>query len=444
MKCSRCGTVGLPASRFCAACGGPLAPGVPAQGATQPTTDGSRSARPRWQLALVSVLAVAVAATIGGVAAASSSADPQPVVVTEESEPRPVEAPEAPADYSDEQLVAQFGNAVFRIETEGCGFVATGSGFAIDERHVVTNWHVISMDDTPVVHGRDGSKRNGRVIGATESPDVAVIELDKPVGLFLEWANTAKLNEGQHLLGLGYPVPGTDFSATPGTIISFQNGPKGREAIRTDAALDRGNSGGPALTKNGQVAGVATEMASNEDGFQTVPLLFTQTALSESVERMITEKPGFPVDCETAGSLPQIPAGGIEIPEWEPPDLPPLPAYEPPPPPTTLPCPTGNVVAEVHGVNASDSYGMGMWDVQVHGIIRNNTSATISLPMLEVSIQGDPYPTPGMSDASTIPPGGTGTWNVTTFVMDSRPTSATAKVSMYMWDDYKLSHCPTP
>jgi putative serine protease PepD len=441
MRCDRCGTVGQPGSRFCAACGGPVAPAA-APGASPPAVEEPRSGRSRWRVAALSVLAVAVAVAVGGAVAATNGPDRQAVVVTAESEPRPEAEP--PREYSDEQLVREFGNAVFRIETDGCGFASTGSGFAIDERHVVTNWHVVSMDDTPIVHGRDGSTRNGRVIGATESPDIAVIELDKPVGLFLEWANTAKLTEGQHVLGLGYPVPGTDFSAAPGTIISFQNGPKGREAIRTDAALDRGNSGGPALTKNGEVAGVATEMADNQDGFQTVPLLFTHTALSDSVERMIKEKKGFTVDCEIASSLPQIPVGEIEMPEWESPDLPPLPAYEPPPPPTTLPCPTGSVVAEVHGVEASDTYGLGMWDVKVHGIIRNNTSAAISMPMLDVTFPGQSFPSTGFSDAHTIPPGGTGTWNMTTMVMDSRPTSATAKPSMYMWDDYNLSHCPTP
>jgi hypothetical protein len=90
---------------------------------------------------------------------------------------------------------------------------------------------------------------------------------------------------------LGYPVPETDFSAIPGTIISFENREGVKRAIRTDANWDYGSSGGPALTTSGQVAGVVTQFASS-DGRQDVPLAFTSAVLQAPVAAII----GSPAD----------------------------------------------------------------------------------------------------------------------------------------------------
>src|SRR5690606_31757069 len=68
-------------------------------------------------------------------------------------------------------------------------------------------------------------------------------------------------------------------------------------AIRTDGALDKGNSGGPALTRTGQVAGVVTEMAAN-DGLQLVPLLYTATTLEAVVDDMIEDPEPVEPDCD--------------------------------------------------------------------------------------------------------------------------------------------------
>jgi hypothetical protein len=312
----------------------------------------------------------------------------------------------------------------------------------------VTNWHVVSVDNAPTVVGRDGSTRQGKVIGATPDPDIAVIELTEPVSKVLEWAATDQLGEGQHLLGLGYPVPAMQFSVNPGSVVSFQTEGDARQAIRTDASLDRGNSGGPALTTRGQVAGVITEMADNVDGFQDVPLLFTQSAVGPAIDRMIAEPVEFAAECDQVASLPEFPTDYFDVPAIPATPAPPAPTYTPPsysfPTTTTVPCPTGSLTASVASVNASDPFGLGGWEVTVTGSVTNNSSAAITAVMIDVMVSGQPYPTLALPDMFTIPAGGSSGWTASTFVFDGpKPTSATASVSMFSWDDFNLIGCPT-
>lgn len=220
-----------------------------------------------------------------------------------------------PAVYNAEELVATFGNAVWRVESIGCDEVWTGTAFAIDAHHLVTNHHVVANNTRPFLQSRDGRRWiEGTVIGWSERPDVAVIEVEDPLEQWLQWAPTEELREGQSILALGYPVPDTVFTATPGSIMSFQARAGKREALRTNAALDRGNSGGPALDNYGRVVGVVTEMAANTGGLQLVPLVFTYDALSELIEGFIADPDEPNVDCsQPQTTLPP----GVDPDAWD-------------------------------------------------------------------------------------------------------------------------------
>lgn len=187
---------------------------------------------------------------------------------------------------------------------------ASGTAFAIDAYHLVTNHHVVSIDPDPVLVDRSGVRRQGRVIGWRESPDLAVIEVEQALPVSLPWAETGALTEGQTLVALGYPVPDLAFSVTQADIVSFQDEGGIRRAVRTDGAVDRGNSGGPALTLQGEVAGVVTEMADNSSGFQLVALLYTADALAADVGAILSAPQAVEPACDV---------GPQEVPEewWE-------------------------------------------------------------------------------------------------------------------------------
>jgi hypothetical protein len=244
---------------------------------------------------------VVVALVVGLVVGIRVAGDDGTPVATPTTEvPATTEPPEVLA-FTTEELVAEFGDAVFRVESLGCDEFWTGTAFAIDEHHLVTNHHVVSNSTRPNLVNRDGDRIPGTVIGWSERPDVAVIQVDETLDLWLEWAPTDELRVGQSLVALGYPVPDTDFTATPGSILSFQARTGVREAIRTNAALDRGNSGGPALDAHGRVIGVVTEMAPNLDGFQLVPLIFTHDTLDDLIAEYLDAPDEPAADCASPG-----------------------------------------------------------------------------------------------------------------------------------------------
>ena len=230
--------------------------------------------------------------TLAGGSTAAAQASPS-ASATASPAPSPSPLAAAPAE-----LANRLGPGVLRVQASGCQQEGSGTGFAIDAHHVVTNHHVVSVDPTPELVGRDGSVRQGRVIGWRESPDVAVIEVDERLPTSLQWAETRTLTEGQSLVALGYPVPELDFAVTQADIVSFKMRDGVRQAVRTDGKVDRGNSGGPAVTAEGRVAGVVTEMDSNDGGFQLVALLYTADALADEVSDILANPSDVAPDCE--------------------------------------------------------------------------------------------------------------------------------------------------
>lgn len=260
------------------------------------------------------VAVVAVAMVVGVLIGSLWGDDPEGVVAapTTEATTASTEPPED-TPLTGEQLAAQYGAAVWEVESDGCGQLWTGTAFAIDPNHLVTNRHVVANDVTPTLISRSGDRVEGRVIGWSERPDLAVIETTELLPKWLEWAPTEDLAEGMPLVALGYPAPEGDFTVTPGTVLSFQLRGNQREAIRSDAAIDRGNSGGPALSPDGRVMGVVTEIAANDGGLQLFPLIYTHDAVSSEIDGIL-ETPDEPeVDCAGTGA-----SGEALPPTWDP------------------------------------------------------------------------------------------------------------------------------
>jgi hypothetical protein len=246
------------------------------------------------------------------VTAASTSTTSTAAVSATYPPPPPVEVPEG--GFSADELAATFGGSVWRVDTSGCGYESGGTGFAVSPHHVVTNWHVVVSDTEPQLVSRDGRVVDGRVIGMTRTPDVAVIEVDEALTEYLAWAPTDELTEGQQLVALGYPRPQRNFTVNPLAIASFEIEGEHRTGILADGRIDRGNSGGPSLTTGGKVAGVNTAVNVNQGaalgalsggGFQVVPYMGTYEGLKASIDSALENSDGRTVEPDCAAVDPK-------------------------------------------------------------------------------------------------------------------------------------------
>ena len=139
-----------------------------------------------------------------------------------------------------------------------------GSGFVIDtDGHILTNYHVVQGAQTIEVTLGDQSRYKAKYIGADTSNDIALIQIDMKGRKLtpLSLGDSRTLQVGQRVLAIGNPF-GFQSTLTTGVVSSL-----GRtvqtdentlidEAIQTDAAINRGNSGGPLMNSHGEVIGI--------------------------------------------------------------------------------------------------------------------------------------------------------------------------------------------
>jgi S1-C subfamily serine protease len=145
---------------------------------------------------------------------------------------------------------------------------ALGSGFVIDKAgHIVTNLHVVEGAARVEVSFSNDERLPARVIGRDPSSDLAVLQVKARsralTPLLLGNSDTVKV--GDSVVAIGNPL-GEDRSITAGIVSALQrwivapNGAPIEHVIQTDAALNRGNSGGPLLDARGRVIGVSSQI----------------------------------------------------------------------------------------------------------------------------------------------------------------------------------------
>jgi serine protease Do len=150
-----------------------------------------------------------------------------------------------------------------------------GSGFIVDPKgYILTNEHVVEGATRITVGLQSGEKFRGRVIGIDEETDVAVIKIESAQNLptvTLGDSNAAQV--GDWVLAIGSPF-GLDQTVTAGIIskkeretpyfTSFQR------FLQTDAAINRGNSGGPLVNMRGEVIGINSQIATSTGDYNGI------------------------------------------------------------------------------------------------------------------------------------------------------------------------------
>ena len=153
-------------------------------------------------------------------------------------------------------LIQKIKPAIAWVRTnEGCG-----SAFAVDQSGLlVTALHVVSMAQIATVAFPTSDPVPAQVVGVDVMNDLALLQIAQPLQTVLPVATDVRT--GQDAIVIGYPLcSGPDPTATKGIVSALNRVDKnGATLIQIDAAMNRGNSGGPVVTIDGAVIGVADQ-----------------------------------------------------------------------------------------------------------------------------------------------------------------------------------------
>jgi S1-C subfamily serine protease len=145
---------------------------------------------------------------------------------------------------------------------------ALGSGFVIDKAgHIVTNYHVIEGARSVEVSFSNNESLKAKIVGSDPSTDVAVLKVDAHSRALtpLRLGNSDAVRVGDPVIAIGNPF-GLERTVTTGIVSALQrvirapNDYSIDHVIQTDAALNKGNSGGPLLDARGDVIGVNSQI----------------------------------------------------------------------------------------------------------------------------------------------------------------------------------------
>ena len=236
----------------------------------------------------------------------ASSAGPAAAPAEQVPDPTVPQHP-VPAD-SEEPVVAvaeALSPSVVLVEVEARIGFGLGSGIVwdADNGYIVTNQHVVAGTESVIVTLSDGTRLAGEVVGGSSSHDVAVVRVDPEAAELVAaiFAPASSVRVGQLAVAIGSPL-GLTGTVTAGIVSAVRiqvqggsdpNSPVPVEMIQTDAAINRGNSGGALADSRGRVIGMNTMIQTTTGGSiglgfavpsDTVDLIATRIINGESLE----------------------------------------------------------------------------------------------------------------------------------------------------------------
>ena len=166
---------------------------------------------------------------------------------------------------------------------------ALGSGFVISEDgYIVTNNHVIEKADEIQIEFFTGETLQAKLVGTDPKTDIALlkVESDKPLK-FVNFGNSDLMRVGDWVMAMGNPL-GQGFSVSAGIVSARNRSLSGTydDYFQTDAAINKGNSGGPLFNMDGQVIGVNTAILSPTGGSIGIGFSMTSNVVSKVVDQL--------------------------------------------------------------------------------------------------------------------------------------------------------------
>lgn len=173
-------------------------------------------------------------------------------------------------------------NTPRRSEALGSGFVISADGY------IVTNNHVIENADDIEIEFFAGNKLKAKLVGTDPKTDIALLKVESPTPLpFVNFGDSDTMRVGDWVLAMGNPL-GQGFSVSSGIVSARNRALSGTydDYIQTDAAINRGNSGGPLFNMDGQVIGVNTAILSPNGGSIGIGFSMASNVVDKVVDQL--------------------------------------------------------------------------------------------------------------------------------------------------------------
>ncbi|WP_422078122.1 Do family serine endopeptidase [Vannielia sp.] len=166
---------------------------------------------------------------------------------------------------------------------------ALGSGFVISEDgYIVTNNHVIEGADEITIEFFSGQELDAEVVGTDANTDIALLKVDPEEALsFVPFGDSNTARVGDWVIAMGNPL-GQGFSVSAGIVSARNRALSGTydDYIQTDAAINRGNSGGPLFNMDGEVIGVNTAILSPNGGSIGIGFSMASNVVTKVVDQL--------------------------------------------------------------------------------------------------------------------------------------------------------------
>ncbi|HVF54702.1 MAG TPA: trypsin-like peptidase domain-containing protein [Pyrinomonadaceae bacterium] len=169
-----------------------------------------------------------------------------------------------------------------------------GSGFIIDPKGlIVTNHHVVEGATMIIVKLDSGEKLRGEIVGVDDETDLAVIKVKSAHDLpFVKLGNSEDVQVGDWVLAIGSPF-GLEQTVTAGIISTRERqtdvGASFRRFLQTDAAINRGNSGGPLVNMRGEVIGVNSQIATSTGDYNGIGFALPSNIAGSVFRQLVAE-----------------------------------------------------------------------------------------------------------------------------------------------------------
>lgn len=174
----------------------------------------------------------------------------------------------------------------------GSGFIVTSDGY------IVTNEHVVRDASTVTVTTTAGNKYAARIVGTDELLDMALLKIEDQNLPFIEWANSDDAIVGEWVVAIGNPYGLFDVNDQPSVAVGvisalnrdFERDSDGRlytDMIQTDAAINRGNSGGPLIDAEGRAIGMNSLIFTETGGSVGIGFAIPSNRIVSTIEDLV-------------------------------------------------------------------------------------------------------------------------------------------------------------